>query len=194
MKIYWTLKSIPEYRNADKTLIRRTWMPSYWKTFKHWQQWVMTAAVISYLLYFFSIPTNVSWTVEITIGLTLALILAAWSQISIAFARPYLRELLKTQDEQLQSESGAIADQKTGGKLTFTKVLKFIIGLVCIAIGSIFTLGFMILAIGGKLPNPLLTEIPIWLLIGVLPFGIGVYILLPRKPKAISLDNTSDAD
>jgi len=94
MKIYWYIKSIPEYKDADNALIKKTWMPSYWKTYRCWQQWVMALISISSFVYLLAHPREPIWPFQI-IGITLVCVIwITWSQVSIALTRRYLRELL----------------------------------------------------------------------------------------------------
>jgi len=39
MRIYWSLKSIPELSDLPSEERRRVWRAAYWKTARHWQFW-----------------------------------------------------------------------------------------------------------------------------------------------------------
>lgn len=95
MKIYWFIKSIPEYHGIDPALIKKTWMPCYWKTYRHWQQWLMMALTLGatgYLLThaneLFNPPQIVGFVLVCTFWL-------AWNQLSISLDRPYIRDALR---------------------------------------------------------------------------------------------------
>ncbi len=93
MKIYWTIRSIPEFKGVSKDEIRKLWTQSYLKTYYHWQQWVITSIIIAFSIYIVSnnVPTN---AYIILLGALGIIIILVWSQISIVFARPYIREAI----------------------------------------------------------------------------------------------------
>src|SRR5215475_3779534 len=39
MRIYWSLKSVPELSDLPSEERRRVWRAAYWKTARHWQFW-----------------------------------------------------------------------------------------------------------------------------------------------------------
>ena len=45
MRIYWTIKSIPELAGLPPDQQRRLWREGYWQAFRHWSMWVSLAAV-----------------------------------------------------------------------------------------------------------------------------------------------------
>ena len=107
MKIYWTIRSIPEFQGIDKDKVKQIWMPCYWKTYRHWQQRLMAALSIGSLLVFVLWPDKVYLFLtgggdSINVGIffllfaaVLGLIWLVWSQISIKLARPYIVEILR---------------------------------------------------------------------------------------------------
>ena len=90
MKIYWFIKNISEFEGMNKLEINKIWFPCYIKTFRHWQQWLATLIIISFLFnvnLFKSIPL----IPVVVFGGFLGIV---WSQISIYLARPYIRKML----------------------------------------------------------------------------------------------------
>ena len=90
MKIYWFLKNIPEFEGMNKSEINKIWFPCYMKTFRHWQQWVATILILSFI---FS-PSFSNSMPLIPMVIFAGFLGLAWSQISIFLARPYIREAL----------------------------------------------------------------------------------------------------
>ena len=45
MRIYWTLKSIPELAPLPAKERGRVWRAAYWRTFKDWRGWAAAAVV-----------------------------------------------------------------------------------------------------------------------------------------------------
>ncbi|MBK0167488.1 hypothetical protein [Klebsiella sp. S69] len=57
MKIYWTLKSIPELSQLPLKERGKRWRCAYWRTFRHWETWgalVLMALFTGSGSYFFS--------------------------------------------------------------------------------------------------------------------------------------------
>ncbi len=93
MKIYWTLKSIPELEGVSKSTIRKIWIRAYWKTYYHWQQWIMSSTIIIYSIYVTSEHAQTNTFIAL-IGVLGIIILLMWFQVSIALARPYIKQYI----------------------------------------------------------------------------------------------------
>jgi hypothetical protein len=93
MKIYWSIKSIPEFEGMSKSAIRKLWIQSHCKPYYHWQQWVISSIIITYSMFMVSekVPTNATIILLVVLG---AIIFLVWSQISIILARPYIKQTI----------------------------------------------------------------------------------------------------
>ncbi len=91
MKIYWTLKSIPEFEGMSRSAIRKIWLRSYWKTYYHWQQWLISSVIIIYSIFVAS-DYGRATTHIFLMGALGVIIFWLWFQISVAIARPYIKE------------------------------------------------------------------------------------------------------
>lgn len=97
MKLYWSLRSIPELSDLPRAEQRRLWRECWWKVIRHWQVWLV------FLVGFLGILGGAVLVVALAcdFGLPLALILVSGvggslfpfllNQVSIPLARPYLR-------------------------------------------------------------------------------------------------------
>ena len=45
MRIYWSLKSIPELAGLPPAERRRVWRTACWDAYRHWQVWASVAAI-----------------------------------------------------------------------------------------------------------------------------------------------------
>ena len=88
MRIYWTLKSIPELQSVPKAERGRIWRRGYVKSFRHWQTWV--GLLLAALCAGVGIAVGGIWGGGIGGGFGGFL----FSQIVIPVTRPYLEEEL----------------------------------------------------------------------------------------------------
>ena len=100
MKVWWSLRSIPELSDLPHAQQRRLWRHCWPKVLDHWQIWlvfltgVLGLIACTYLAEFLAVGVGLGWPVA------LVLVSAAWgsafsfvlNQVSIPLARPYLRE------------------------------------------------------------------------------------------------------
>ncbi len=105
MRIYWTMKSVPELAPLSKEQRKSVWHATRWKAFRHWQFWVASAAFIVWFLIIFAFLDLIlirDGTVVrigrfffggIAVGIG-ALIL---NHMAIELKRPYMRRLLQSQ-------------------------------------------------------------------------------------------------
>ena len=100
MKVWWSLRSIPELSDLPHAQQRRLWRHCWPKVLDHWQIWlvfltgVLGLIACTYLAEFLALGVGLGWPVA------LVLVSAAWgsafsfvlNQVSIPLARPYLCE------------------------------------------------------------------------------------------------------
>jgi len=97
MKIYWTIKSVPEFSGMSKKQINEIWIPCYWKTYKHWQQWfMMSISILSIVAPVYLLATgsllHVNTLSFILIIVVPALVWFLWGHYSIVLGLPYIRD------------------------------------------------------------------------------------------------------
>ncbi len=98
MKIYWTIKSVPEFSGMSSKQIKEIWMP-YWKTYRYWQQWVMlvlslTSIIFPLYLFMSEAFSNNSIYLQIVAFLVPGLVWLFWGHYSIVLGMPYIRNVL----------------------------------------------------------------------------------------------------
>lgn len=88
MRLYWTLKSIPELSQISSQERGRRWRIVYKSAFRHWETWVGLALIV------FFVATGSHFFGAIGATLMAALGGFIYGQIVIFVARKYYRHLL----------------------------------------------------------------------------------------------------
>jgi FtsH-binding integral membrane protein len=174
LKIYWTLKSIPEYEDEDKSAIKQTLMPGYRKTYRHWQQWLVSIASVSYIIGFLVVPLDTDWLLQSAMSVILLLVLFVWSQVSIRLARPYIQEELRKRNEagQVPAEAGNTEPKST---------IKLVIGLLCLIVAAFFLLGAIAAYVNKGVTVDIEGQVLAIIISVVIPGGIGFYLVFSKR-------------
>jgi hypothetical protein len=104
MKVYWSLRSIPELSDLPHAERRRLWRECWWKVLDHWQVWVVYFVGCLGIFGGMFVAAWLSLAVGLGWGVGLLLVSLVWgsvfpfllNQVSIPLARPYLRALRET--------------------------------------------------------------------------------------------------
>ncbi len=109
MKIYWTLKSIPELAEMSKKDRKKVWRRCYWKVFRHWQTWfalatcgVCTALGVALGRFCGELTGNfIRELIAATVGGAVGGGIggSVFAQVAIAMGRRHIREYLNSHDE-----------------------------------------------------------------------------------------------
>jgi hypothetical protein len=107
MKVYWSLRSIPELADLSRAEQRRLWRECWWMVLDHWQVWLVFALgslgllgcmyLCMYLAAFLTILGGLGWLLAwllaliVVSGLWGGIFSFTLDQVSIPLARPYLR-------------------------------------------------------------------------------------------------------
>jgi hypothetical protein len=100
MKIYWSLRSIPELADLPPAEGRRLWRECWGKVLRHWQVWLMFLLLWSGILGALVVSAWLALAVGLGWPLAVILVGGVWGgafgflldQVSIPLARPYLRQ------------------------------------------------------------------------------------------------------
>ena len=109
MKIYFTLKNIPELHGLDRHTRGRAWRACVSKTFRHWQTWFAfcapAAPVAIYILSLCLLPINyeklflthyLAFRLSgLFVGILCGPAFFLFYSVQVEVIRPYLREYLK---------------------------------------------------------------------------------------------------
>jgi hypothetical protein len=93
MRIYWSLKSIPELSGLPSEERRRVWWAAYLKITRHWQFWASLVGV------FFLCVQIGDMLIGHRIGGPIGAVVSGFilRQVSMHLARPYIRALLSAE-------------------------------------------------------------------------------------------------
>ena len=100
MKMYWSLRSVPELADLPPAERRRLWRECWGKVLRHWQVWLLFLLFYSGLLGVLVVAAWLALVVGLGWPLALILVSGVWGgafgflldQVSIPLARPYLRQ------------------------------------------------------------------------------------------------------
>jgi hypothetical protein len=129
MKIYWTLKSIPELSGLPSGERGRVWRAAHWKMMRHghWQYWAGLVAFYLCLKIGEHIYDRIGGYIGVAVGSFI------FSQVSIHLARPYIRALLSLEhvahDRSGAAASGVVTESPAERALRF-----IVIGGMCVAL------------------------------------------------------------
>jgi hypothetical protein len=102
MSIYWSWKSLPEWRELPENERKIIWKKCYSKTLKHWQTWVAFFGCIAYVWLgrFLVIKIWTSFIGEL-IGAALGGAIGGFilGQVIVAMGRRHIRDYLNSHDE-----------------------------------------------------------------------------------------------
>ena len=93
MQFYWSLRSIPELSGLPPSERRRAWRAAYCQSYNHWQTWVSVVGVGLFMMVGSNLGARIGHQ---SIGELIGVAVGGFvfSQVSMEFARPYLRTFL----------------------------------------------------------------------------------------------------
>ena len=112
MRIYWSLKSIPELSGLPPLARARAWFCCVHKTYRHWQTWLgfvsflaasfVLILVLPVLVFRFRLSFAFAIVIMVVI---LAPILTWFGHVQSKMIRPYLREYFQSQSTKSENKT-----------------------------------------------------------------------------------------
>lgn len=113
MKIYWTLKSVPELAELPAADRREIWQHCYWGNFKDYRQWLALATLGLFVYFGSDLGRQLGWKfADGVIGAAIGGLV--FGQVSILLALPNIRAEL-TRRKQSSPNQSSPPTPPTGG-------------------------------------------------------------------------------